>query len=267
MAQTPDILDIVYAGRNKAYGGYELRHLYPKHVARAMAWSILCVAFLSLVLIASQFFRKEIVMPEPYVFEPIWGEEPTIIPNDPQITRQNPIVPENTPNTNVIPVVTDNNDVANDPMPDTDASANPDPGPAGTGDPTGYTAGIPVADIPNTSTSHTLVIPPAIDPTIYTFTDVKPEFPGGEKAMYKYLGKMKYPAYARDNGITGRVTVRFVVNEDGKVSNVEVLKGIGAGCDEEAKKVISTMPAWKPGKKNGRAVKAYYTMPVFFKLE
>ena len=155
-------------------------------------------------------------------------------------------------------------------LPNPDVHANSDPGPIGVGDPIGYAAPTVGTGLPGTSDPVVANVPnikPAIDPTIYTFPDVKPEFPGGEKEMYKYLSRIKYPAYARDNGISGRVSVRFVVNENGKVSHVEILKGIGAGCDEEAQRVISSMPAWKPGKKNGRAVKAYYTMPVFFKLE
>jgi protein TonB len=61
--------------------------------------------------------------------------------------------------------------------------------------------------------------------------------------------------------------VKFVVNEDGHISEVQVVRGIGGGCDEEAKRVVQAMPAWKPGKQNGKAVKVYFTLPIQFKLE
>ena len=72
---------------------------------------------------------------------------------------------------------------------------------------------------------------------------------------------------AKENNIQGRVSVKFVVNEEGNVSDVQVVKGIGGGCDEEAVRVVKKMPSWKARKQNGRAVKVWYTLPITFKLE
>ncbi len=77
---------------------------------------------------------------------------------------------------------------------------------------------------------------------------------------------LRYPALAKDNSIEGRVIVRFVVNEDGMVSNAEVVRGIGGGCDEEAMRVLMKMPVWKAGRQNGKPVKVYFTLPIYFKL-
>ena len=102
---------------------------------------------------------------------------------------------------------------------------------------------------------------------IFDIVEDKPEFPGGDAAMYKFLGKsIDYPSTARRMGIDGRVFVQFVIEKDGSVSNVQTIKGIGAGCDEEAARVIKGMPKWTPGKQRGVPVKVRMIIPVFFKL-
>ncbi len=102
---------------------------------------------------------------------------------------------------------------------------------------------------------------------IFTIVEEMPSFPGGEEALFKYLGKnIEYPVMASDAGIQGVVYVNFVIDKDGKVKDAKVLKGIGGGCNEEALRVIKTMPAWKPGKQRGKAVKVSYNLPVRFVL-
>jgi protein TonB len=90
---------------------------------------------------------------------------------------------------------------------------------------------------------------------------------GGMPAFYKYIGeKMKYPAQARRMGVEGKVFVQFVIGKDGSISDVKIIKGIGAGCDEEAARVMQSAPAWNPGKQRGKTVKQRYTLPIQFKL-
>ncbi|MCP9768658.1 TonB family protein [Lacihabitans sp. LS3-19] len=103
---------------------------------------------------------------------------------------------------------------------------------------------------------------------IFTAVETNPEFPGGVVAMYKFLGEnIKYPSAAQRANINGRVFVKFVVEKDGSIGDVEVMKGIGFGCDEEAIRVMKTMPRWNPGVQNGKNVRVYYNMPVVYKLE
>jgi protein TonB len=86
-------------------------------------------------------------------------------------------------------------------------------------------------------------------------------------AFYKYVGdKIKYPPQARRMGIEGRVFVEFVIGKDGTLSEVRAIKGIGAGCDEEAVRIVQSSPAWNPGKQRGKPVKQRYTLPIIFKL-
>ena len=102
---------------------------------------------------------------------------------------------------------------------------------------------------------------------IFTIVEDQPEPPGGIGAFYKYVATtLRYPAQARRMGIEGKVFVQFVVDKDGSLTNVQAIKGIGAGCDEEAVRVISKAKKWKPGRQRGRAVKVRMILPITFKL-
>ena len=103
---------------------------------------------------------------------------------------------------------------------------------------------------------------------IFTIVEEMPEFPGGMNKLAEYLGKnIKYPQMARESGIQGRVFVQFVVEPDGSVSNVAVMRSLGGGCDEEAIRVVKSMPKWKAGKQRGKPVRVSYILPVNFKLQ
>ena len=107
-----------------------------------------------------------------------------------------------------------------------------------------------------------------VEQEIFQIVEEMPAFPGGEQKLMEYVAKnIKYPQIARETGIQGRVFVGFVVEPDGSISNVKLLRGIGGGCDEEAMRVIKSLPKWKPGKQRGKAVRVSYQIPVFFKLQ
>jgi protein TonB len=103
---------------------------------------------------------------------------------------------------------------------------------------------------------------------IVDFTEVMPEPRGGYETFYKYLGKeLKYPKKARQLRIKGKVYLSFVVERDGSVTNIELMKGIGGGCDEEAIRVLENAPAWNPGRQGRYPVRVRMTMPFVFKLQ
>jgi TonB family protein len=104
--------------------------------------------------------------------------------------------------------------------------------------------------------------------TLFTMVEVMPEYPGGVEAMMTFIVQnLKYPEQAKINQIEGRVFINFVVEADGSVSGVNVLRGIGGGCDEEAVRVVEMMPRWTPGYQRGQAVRVSFNLPVRFELE
>lgn len=108
---------------------------------------------------------------------------------------------------------------------------------------------------------------PEPDETIHVAVEENPEFPGGTAALMEYLHRnIKYPAICRENNIQGRVLVSFVVNKDGSIVDVEVVRGVNPSLDKEAVRVISQMPNWTPGRQLGRAVRVRYSLPVYFRL-
>ena len=103
---------------------------------------------------------------------------------------------------------------------------------------------------------------------IFTIVENQPEPVGGMKAFYEYIAdNLKYPPAARRNSIEGRVYLEFVVEKDGSLTDVKILKGIGGGCDEEAMRIIQNAPKWTPGKQRGRPVRVKMVIPIYFKLE
>ncbi|MCC3155857.1 TonB family protein [Hymenobacter sp. 15J16-1T3B] len=129
--------------------------------------------------------------------------------------------------------------------------------------PSGTTAEIggnaPPAPMPNALPEQ----PAVRDARIYTYVEQMPQPPGGQAGLLQYLAKnLKLPAAALRDEVAGKVMVRFVVYPDGHLDDFEVTKGLTSAVDEEAVRVLRQMPAWTPGKQNGRAVSVYYTVPV-----
>ena len=112
------------------------------------------------------------------------------------------------------------------------------------------------------------VAEPETTDEVFDEVEVSPEFAGGMDALYQYLAEnIQYPEQAKADGVEGRVMVGFVVEKDGSITDAEVLRGIGGGCDEEALRVVNAMPNWTPGKQNGEAVRTRFNLPVVFKLQ
>lgn len=102
---------------------------------------------------------------------------------------------------------------------------------------------------------------------IFVVVEEPPVFPGGDDARVKFIAEnIKYPEEARKTGIQGTVFITFIVEADGRVTNVKILKGIGGGCDEEALRVVQSMPDWSPGKQSGKNVRVQFNMPIKFAL-
>ncbi len=103
---------------------------------------------------------------------------------------------------------------------------------------------------------------------IFLIVEEPAEFPGGDRALYKFISNaVRYPVVAQENGIQGKVYVKFVVNEEGRVSDGQILRGVDISLDKEALRVINSLPRFKPGKQRGKAVKVYYNAQITFKLQ
>jgi protein TonB len=103
---------------------------------------------------------------------------------------------------------------------------------------------------------------------IFVVVENQPEFPGGQAAMMKFLSEnIRYPVIAQENGIQGRVICTFVVERDGSITDVQVVRGVDPSLDKEAVRVIQSMPKWKPGMQRGKPVRVRFTLPVVFRLQ
>ncbi|MDD4778609.1 MAG: energy transducer TonB [Fermentimonas sp.] len=103
---------------------------------------------------------------------------------------------------------------------------------------------------------------------IFVVVEEQPEYPGGNAAMMQFLSdNIRYPVIAQENGIQGRVICNFVVERDGSITDVQVVRGVDPSLDREAVRVIQQMPRWKPGKQRGQAVRVRFTLPVVFRLQ
>ena len=113
------------------------------------------------------------------------------------------------------------------------------------------------------------VVTQAAEPEkVFDMVEQMPTFPGGQQELMSYLGKnIKYPTIAQENGTQGRVIIQFVVERDGTITDVHVARGVDPYLDKEAVRVVQSMPKWIPGKQNGKAVRVKFTVPVLFRLQ
>lgn len=103
------------------------------------------------------------------------------------------------------------------------------------------------------------------DNAVYKMVEEMAQFPGGQAEMLKFIQENRqYPEAAKANGVHGKVMVTFIVERDGSLSDVKVMRGLGSGCDEEAIRVVQSMPKWNPGKQRGKEVRCSYVVPITF---
>ncbi|MBK7741119.1 MAG: TonB family protein [Saprospiraceae bacterium] len=270
-----DMLDIIFDGRNKEYGAYDLRRKYPKFLGRALIICILIVsAILGYALLKERFagiFEKEVQveanLADLEAPPPMEENEP---PPPPETAPPPP--PERASVQYVPPVVKEV--VAQEAeIATVEELKDKDPGVKTVeGDPNAKVIIDTKADAAPglfESSEKKVVAKVEDDNKIFTVVEQQPEFPGGIGAMYKWIGEnLKYPSEARNNGLQGKVILQFTVEKDGSIANVKVVRdGVGGGAGDEAVRVVKKMPAWKTGKQNGKSVRVQYTLPVTFKLE
>ena len=266
--------DLVFAGRNQAYGAYQLRKGTGKRnvisIIAVVALVLLCQIGLSLKKAADAEARKRAAMTE--VVELSKLEQPkkkaevkqqkkiqvepekvvervksSIKFTAPVIKKDNEVKPEeelktqdelmNTKTAIGAIDVKGNDDKGGEVLKLKEAVAQPEP-------------------------------KPEVENKVFDVVEQMPSFPGGPSALMKYLSEnVKYPVVAQENGVQGRVVVSFVVEKDGHITDVKVVRSVDPTLDKEAARVVKSMPNWIPGKQNGSAVRVKYNVPVSFKLQ
>ena len=265
-------LDLLFEGRNRAYGAYDLRTRYPQHLRKALGLAaLLFVGIALLPALAQSLSSPKPALPPVRVssFElpPPPPKPQKVLPPPPPATHTEAAAP---PQTIVFkpPVVVADAAAPTEP-PHIDDMAGKALGQQTNDGKTGNNTALTTP----TGKGTAPVAPPIMaekKPELsepVTFVEQMPAFPGGEKALFMYLAEnIKYPTLARENGIDGRVYLQFVVEKDGRVSGVKVARSVNSLLDEEAVRVVREMPKWLPGKQNGNAVRVSYHLPIIFEL-
>jgi protein TonB len=266
-----DIDDIIFQYRNKTYGGYLLRKLYPGNMTKgSIVATLLFLLLISIPMIArlvkDNMHEETLVNAEVTLAEPPPLDKNTPPPPPPPDL---PPPPKKATIAFVKPVVKKDEQVLEEaPPPDVEDLKNIE---ISTKTQEGSEDGVPegLEDTPEEAPPPVVEETPVEKPQeVFKVVEQMPQYPDGEAAMLKFIyDNIKYPAIARDNGVEGTVYIKFIVETDGSVTNVEVIRDIGGGCGEEAKRVVKQFPRWNPGKQRGRPVRVFFNLPVKFKLQ
>jgi len=258
-------IDVVFTDRNKAYGAYDLRKENPKNTNKALVIGVI----LFVVLISGQTIYNFVMGFIPKAQDKVHVTNVILPPPPPLDQKKPPPPPPEPPKPKVDqvkfppPVVKPDNEVKEEP-PKIEELKVADPGQK-------TIKGDPNADIkidePVGNSDQKAVTEE--DPNkIFTAVEKDPSFKGGIEKFYSYLQKnIHYPAVAKENNVQGKVFMTFVVERDGSLTDIKVLRPLGSGCDEEATRVLKASPKWTPGIQNGRPVRVQYTVPISFALQ
>ncbi|CAN5581623.1 energy transducer TonB [soil metagenome] len=236
-------IEIVFAERNKELGAYVIRKAYEKNLLTAfiIAITVLLFAFaipylgslLEQKSNSKDLLSEEITLAEPPSIDKLSPPPPPVI-IPPPVQQTIKFTPPK--------IVKD--ELVQDPPPTQEEMKD-----------------VQVSTVTQEGTNEE-ILPPENPVTaqdedkVFSFVEEMPSFPGGEKKMIEFiLSNIHYPPVALENNIAGKVYVKFTVDKEGKITNPELLRGIGGGCDEEAMRILRMMPDWSPGKQNGNKVK------------
>ncbi|MCJ7446843.1 MAG: energy transducer TonB [Bacteroidales bacterium] len=249
--KVPAFDEIIFENRNKEYGAYDLRKRYKS----VTSFSILSALAFCSVIVVLLFLKSEpgraLPVPDEIIIITIDDYKPEVI-KEPEVKPPAELFKAMK---NVVPVVATDTTLPTDFIPTTEE----------------LTTTLTDKDVNDTIAFITDAIsepeiPVEIEPVI--FAKEMPEFPGGNQALLDYIAKnIKYPEEAIMNNIQGKVTLKFVVNADGSVNRIEILGGVDPLLDQEAIRVVSTLPKFRPGKQNGIPVPVWFMVPVNFQLK
>jgi periplasmic protein TonB len=271
-------LDIIFQGRNKAYGAYYIRKTYAQRVKKSLLTLILLV---SIGLAAASFKPKPPSNPD----KPEWTQPGELIeielPKDageylqrviPKLDDEPKVTPieiapkEETPKDE--PIKKDEPNIINEPSTTASNGETDGQGDIFSGGSTEGQGTIgPTEGKGGTTMGITPIPEPEPTPEPKEYVETMPVFPGGDDALIKFLKEnIKYPKLALKLGTEGKVVLNFVIDANGNISSIKIAKGIGGGCDQEAVRVVDRMPKWSPGIQNGKKVPVSFTLPINFSI-
>ncbi|MDE5649731.1 MAG: energy transducer TonB [Duncaniella sp.] len=270
-------IDLIFEGKNKDFGAYELRKASAKRHNRAMLVILIVLLVVALLgLLANTVLQQADARPEDQIEQTIIDytadeqEEEEQEEEQQRVEEQQPeALPEeilNTVKATELQITRDEEVVeeikSQDELKETDTAV-------GTTD---FDKGTDDLNVVREHKEEIIVEEkkpePVDDNKVFDVVEQKPQFPGGEAALLKYVADhIRYPAMAQENNIQGRVTVQFVVTKTGSVGEVKVVRGKDPDLDKEAVRVVKSLPKFVPGKMNGHAVNVWYTLPINFKLQ
>ncbi|SCD19813.1 TonB family protein [Proteiniphilum saccharofermentans] len=263
--------DLVFEGRNKRYGAYRLRQTSSKRYAYAFFVVLVITAIVAMLPrlygVVEDLTKKDLGPMEETV-------ELSVLPIEEQVPEESIIKQEDAPPPPpmkstiqfVPPVIAKDEEVTDNDFMKTQEELK------------SSTLQISIADVMGTDEQHGIdisdlrqtkvVVEEKIqDDKPLEFAEQAPSFPGGLEALSKFLSEnIRYPVMAQENGIQGKVIVKFVVSKTGDISNIQIFRGVDTSLDSEAVRVVQAMPKWIPGKQKGKAVAVYFTLPVEFRL-
>jgi len=258
-------IELIFDSKNHVYGAYELRHNSPKRHFMALFYASFIFVVLNLTpvilkKIAPEMADKEVgvrLISDLKLQKPKEESIINVLPPPPAPVLRNTI--KFTP-----PVIKPDEQVREEEVPITQKEAVE--ATAAISNVT-FDKGTDDLSAPVATADKNTAITEETD-TPFIIVEQMPQYPGGEKEMMRFIKtNLQYPPIAVEMGISGTVTLNFVVGKDGKITRIKVVRGIGGGCDEEAIRVLEKMPAWSPGRQGGMAVLVSYTVPFKFVLQ
>jgi protein TonB len=258
-----DLNEIIFEKRNKEYGAYLLRRLYTKYVSiSTIGGAILFALIVCYPLITASLFPKEVMDKNNTKGGVIDFEDLNIPPiNRPDLKIPLKTLPKTGTIKYLVPIIKPDEIVNEELIPTVEDLIDKNPG---TETVDGNIDGNDILYVVESGISNNEV---PVKEQIFTWVEEMPKFPGGDGELLSFFAKnIVYPEIAKRAGVEGRVILSFVVDKRGEINDGKVLKGIGAGCDDEAMRVLKSMPLWNPGRQNGKPILTRINIPVVFRL-
>ncbi len=262
-----DLDEVIFATKNKEYGAYKLRKSYKFYLSLALWISVIgFVGGTAGPIIYNKIVPKaEVKAPKKRIISITELSEPPSIGEKKEILEVNAPPPLKSTIAFLPPVIKPDEQVTSEYMPTVEELKNVDPGSTTQ---QGVEGGVDYSLLEVKEAPKVVQEEKEEKAEVFTYVEEMPSFPGGQEELLGFLAEnIKYPEIAKRAGVEGKIFISFVVSRSGKIADIQVVKGIGAGCDEEAIRVVKMMPDWKPGKQNGAPVNVRVSIPIVFKLQ